>query len=106
MRWFFQHSRTGADDGVTRRFVDAMDEVLDTGSEPPASDSAWDLGMIAFVEPVLLDEPNEDVLARILPWVRHVTRRSFRYELEMSPHARKRLIARFGPDAFGFNDSA
>src|SRR4051794_39556279 len=85
MRWFFNHVRTDGDPALTQRFLGAMDEVLDTGSDPKGKDSASNLGMIALVEPLSYEE-NEDVLEKVLPLLPAATRRCLRHELRHAPH--------------------
>ncbi len=68
MSWFAAKARepSAAQDEL-RVFVDAVEVLMTTDAEPPASDPVWNLAGVAFVEHLALGDV--EVLHRVGPWL-------------------------------------
>jgi len=67
MRWFAYRAREPAARDTLRAFVDAVEVLMTTDAEPPASDPVWNLAGVAFVEHLGLGDV--ETLRRVGPWL-------------------------------------
>jgi hypothetical protein len=73
LRWFIERVRSG-DGEAARRFVAAIEPLMTTDAEPPATDPVWNLAGVCFVEAL---QNDEDVVVAARPWMGPNTARAF-----------------------------
>jgi hypothetical protein len=72
-RWFVERIRAG-DEDAPKRFAAAVETLMRTDADPPASDPVWNLGAVSFVEAL---QRHPDGPAVGLPWMGFNTLRAF-----------------------------
>lgn len=66
--WLRDHVRSGDQGDAVARFLDVIEILMTTESQPPADDPVWNLAGVAFVESLVLGGEH-DVLELIAPLV-------------------------------------
>jgi hypothetical protein len=68
MRWLVDRVRAG-DHAAASRFVAAVESLMTTSAQPPASDPVWNLAGVEFVESLAVDPDWKDVVPTIREWM-------------------------------------